>query len=333
MKDKDIVKENQIMEEMFGPQLKDEVIKMTPMLNKMRAQHKKCFKHLVVVGFCNGYASLGVKCNKEVVTVIHGVLFLNTLFVIPVSEEELESMVRALCKPVSDSLHFDAHNSFALSAKHKPKVVKAHEIYVEAKEEEAKLLERSTKELEWKPLIQRFEILTSSTPPSVAILWKMEEPDFFIMHSYELIETAGLVVSYAWKMEWDRLLGKEKAQLKSRQVVRNLSLVEVDVKNLVTMANMTRDASLLALELGVDLLILLSDVDGLYNGPPSDPHSKLIHLYIREKHNEENTFGEKSRVGRGGMTTKVKVVDAATCVGILVVITSGYSIDGIVGVL
>ncbi|KAH9324317.1 hypothetical protein KI387_004495 [Taxus chinensis] len=92
-------------------------------------------------------------------------------------------------------------------------------------------------------------------------------------------------------------------------------------------------AALLALELDADLLILLSDVDGLYSGPPSDPRSKLIHTYIREKHNEEITFGEKSRVGRGGMTAKVKAADSAACAGIPVVITSGYSTDGIIGVL
>lgn len=35
-------------------------------------------------------------------------------------------------------------------------------------------------------------------------------------------------------------------------------------------------AVLLALELKVDLFVLLSDVDGLYSRPPSDPQSKLI---------------------------------------------------------
>uniref|UniRef100_A0A0C9RGC1 Delta-1-pyrroline-5-carboxylate synthase n=1 Tax=Wollemia nobilis TaxID=56998 RepID=A0A0C9RGC1_9CONI len=92
-------------------------------------------------------------------------------------------------------------------------------------------------------------------------------------------------------------------------------------------------AGLLALELKADLLILLSDVDGLYSGPPSDPRSKLIHTYIRDKHNEEITFGEKSRVGRGGMTAKVKAADSAACAGVPVVITSGYTTDGILGVL
>jgi delta-1-pyrroline-5-carboxylate synthetase len=80
-------------------------------------------------------------------------------------------------------------------------------------------------------------------------------------------------------------------------------------------------AALLALELRADILILLSDVDGLYSGPPSDPCSKLIHTYIKEKHDETITFGDKSRVGRGGMTAKVKAACHAADAGIPVVIT------------
>eukprot|EP00253_Pinus_taeda_P000983 PITA_00983 len=92
-------------------------------------------------------------------------------------------------------------------------------------------------------------------------------------------------------------------------------------------------AALLALELKADLLILLSDVDGLYTGPPKDPRSKLIDTYIRDKHSEEITFGEKSRVGRGGMTAKVKAADYAAHAGVPVVITSGYATDGILRAL
>lgn len=80
-------------------------------------------------------------------------------------------------------------------------------------------------------------------------------------------------------------------------------------------------AALLALELKVDLLVLLSDVEGLYSGPPSDPHSKLIHTYIEEMHHGGITFGEKSRVGRGGMTAKVKAAVNAANAGIPVIIT------------
>ncbi|KAL8539106.1 hypothetical protein ACS0TY_000915 [Phlomoides rotata] len=92
-------------------------------------------------------------------------------------------------------------------------------------------------------------------------------------------------------------------------------------------------AALLALELKADLLILLSDVDGLYSGPPSDPHSELIHTYIKEKHEGEITFGDKSRVGRGGMTAKVKAAVYAAYAGIPVVITSGFVYGNILKVL
>ncbi|GMH26803.1 hypothetical protein Nepgr_028646 [Nepenthes gracilis] len=92
-------------------------------------------------------------------------------------------------------------------------------------------------------------------------------------------------------------------------------------------------AALLALELKADLLILLSDVEGLYSGPPSDPNSKLIHTYVKEKHHGEITFGDKSRLGRGGMTAKVTAAVYAAYGGIPVIITSGFAADNIIKVL
>jgi delta-1-pyrroline-5-carboxylate synthetase len=92
-------------------------------------------------------------------------------------------------------------------------------------------------------------------------------------------------------------------------------------------------AALLALELKADLLILLSDVEGLYTGPPCDPKSRLIHTYLKEKHDDMVTFGEKSRVGRGGMTAKVYAAWNAASAGIPVVITSGCAPDGLLHVM
>ncbi|THU54400.1 hypothetical protein C4D60_Mb10t24680 [Musa balbisiana] len=92
-------------------------------------------------------------------------------------------------------------------------------------------------------------------------------------------------------------------------------------------------AALLALELKADLLVLLSDVEGLYSGPPGEPHSKLIHTYVKERHHGEITFGDKSRVGRGGMTAKVKAAVYAAYAGTPVVITSGFTTDSIIKVV
>eukprot|EP00249_Psilotum_nudum_P023508 c28901_g1_i2 orf=755-3061(-) len=92
-------------------------------------------------------------------------------------------------------------------------------------------------------------------------------------------------------------------------------------------------SALLALELRADLLILLSDVEGLYSGPPSDLGSKIIHTYLKEEHGGAVTFGEKSRVGRGGMTAKVYAAQNAANAGVPVVITSGFTADGILRVM
>lgn len=92
-------------------------------------------------------------------------------------------------------------------------------------------------------------------------------------------------------------------------------------------------AALLALELKADLLVLLSDVEGLYSGPPRNPDSKLIHTYIKERHETVITFGDKSRVGRGGMTAKVKAAMYAAYAGIPVVITRSDTSIYAIGIL
>ncbi|XP_010534556.1 PREDICTED: delta-1-pyrroline-5-carboxylate synthase A [Tarenaya hassleriana] len=101
-------------------------------------------------------------------------------------------------------------------------------------------------------------------------------------------------------------------------------------------------AALLALELKADLLILLSDVEGLYTGPPSDPNSKLIHTYIKEKHQGEITFGDKSRVlnelvfllqTNGTGAINMKSIISYYCMRIPVIITSGYAAQNIAKVL
>lgn len=64
-------------------------------------------------------------------------------------------------------------------------------------------------------------------------------------------------------------------------------------------------AALLAIELKADLLILLTDVAGLYDGPPADPKSNFIPTYCPEVHDDLIKFGDPSSGGRGGMVSKV----------------------------
>lgn len=92
-------------------------------------------------------------------------------------------------------------------------------------------------------------------------------------------------------------------------------------------------AALLALELKADALVLLSDVDGLYTGPPKDPDSQIIHTYLKDKHHDMVTFGDKSRVGRGGMVAKVDAAWMSAAAGVPVVIASGYATRGLLNVM
>lgn len=62
---------------------------------------------------------------------------------------------------------------------------------------------------------------------------------------------------------------------------------------------------MLAAEVQADLLILMSDVDGIYTAPPSQEGAKLLPTFTSGLENVIQ-FGRKSKVGTGGMDSKVR---------------------------
>ncbi|XP_012438819.1 40S ribosomal protein S2-3 [Gossypium raimondii] len=74
----------QIIDQLIGPSLKDEVMKITPVKKQTRAGQRTRFKAFDVVGDGKGHVGLGVKCSKEVATAIRGAIILAKLSVIPV---------------------------------------------------------------------------------------------------------------------------------------------------------------------------------------------------------------------------------------------------------
>lgn len=73
------------------------------------------------------------------------------------------------------------------------------------------------------------QFLSAGAPVPAPLLVRAEALGFRVNHGYGLTETAGIVVSCAWKPQWDTLAALERARLKARQGVRSIGLLEMDV--------------------------------------------------------------------------------------------------------
>jgi glutamate 5-kinase len=88
-----------------------------------------------------------------------------------------------------------------------------------------------------------------------------------------------------------------------------------------------RLAALVSHLVHADAMALLTDVDGLYTGPPDQPGSERIAQVRGPKDLEGIDVSAKgSRVGTGGMVTKLESVAIATASGIPVVLTSAAQV-------
>lgn len=93
-----------------------------------------------------------------------------------------------------------------------------------------------------------------------------------------------------------------------------------------------RLAALVAHVVQADALVLLSDVDGLYDGPPSGDGARLI-PDVRGAADLDGVRvgGTGSGVGLGGMATKVEAASIATAAGIPVLLASASSVADALG--
>lgn len=83
-------------------------------------------------------------------------------------------------------------------------------------------------------------------------------------------------------------------------------------------------SGLIAAMMGMDALIILSNIDGIYNGDPSDPSACVIPVIETGKTDLSGYIRSgKSAFGRGGMLTKCRIARKVADEGILVVIANG----------
>ena len=83
-------------------------------------------------------------------------------------------------------------------------------------------------------------------------------------------------------------------------------------------------SGLIATMMGMDALIILSNIDGIYNGNPADPSSVVIREIDGGKEDlSEYVQTGKSSFGRGGMLTKCNIAQKVADEGITVIIANG----------
>lgn len=85
-------------------------------------------------------------------------------------------------------------------------------------------------------------------------------------------------------------------------------------------------SGLIATMMSTDALIILSNVDGIYTGNPSDPAAQIIPV-VRSGKTDLSDYIQsgKSAFGRGGMLTKCHIAQKVADEGILVIIANGKS--------
>lgn len=86
-------------------------------------------------------------------------------------------------------------------------------------------------------------------------------------------------------------------------------------------------SGLIASMLDCDALIILSNIDGIYDGNPNEPESKVIEKVRTDADLSEYIRVERSGFGRGGMVTKYNIARKVASEGIEVIIANGRRAD------
>ena len=82
-----------------------------------------------------------------------------------------------------------------------------------------------------------------------------------------------------------------------------------------------------------DLIIILSDVEGIYTAEPSKPGAKLIKTVDSVTSELKESLNGKSKSGRGGIQSKIKAAEIATSCGIPVIVANSRRKNIIVDIL
>ncbi len=151
-----------------------------------------------------------------------------------------------------------------------------------------------------------------------------------INHYYDLFREYGLHVGQVLTMKEN--FGTRREYLNQRacmQVMLENGVIPIvnenDTVSVTELMFTDNDelSGLIATMLDADELIILSNIDGIYNGSPKDPESHVIPTVEPGRDLGEYIQTEKSGLGRGGMITKCNIARKVAEEGIRVIIANG----------
>lgn len=123
----------------------------------------------------------------------------------------------------------------------------------------------------------------------------------------------------------------ELFRMKVVPIVNENDAISVDELNYGNFGDNDTLAANVAKLVDADLLILMSDIEGLYtDDPKQNPNARFIHTVSSiDGKLEQMAKGASSEYGTGGMATKIKAAKIATGIGADMVIASGDNIYNI----
>ncbi len=156
-----------------------------------------------------------------------------------------------------------------------------------------------------------------------------------INHYYDLFRERGIMVGQVLTMKEN--FSSRRHYLNQRNCMRvmleNKVIPIVNENDTVSVTElMFTDndelSGLIASMMDMNALIILSNIDGIYNGSPSNPESKVIRQIEKGQDLSDYIESSKSTFGRGGMLTKTSIARKIADQGIEVIIANGKR-DGI----
>ena len=161
-----------------------------------------------------------------------------------------------------------------------------------------------------------------------------------IEHYYNLFQeygiTVGQILTTKENFVTPKLLNNQKRCMKAMldngvvPVINENDTVSVDE---LMFTDNDELSGLVARMMKAEILVILSNVDGVFNGNPEDPQSELIHDVYPDDDYTQVVSGTKSKYGRGGMMTKMKTALGVAADGIEVRIANGRRQDVLLEVL